>query len=584
MVPPAERRKAARRPSPLLVVLMAVLAIALISALVVALLRVLGPQQRGTMQLMPAVAPLSQLEELRVTSSGWRQGEQVTFCLVEPGLVECTSDSELSATAADQYGVAEVALRAQDLLAQGLTQVVAQGERGATLTRNVRLLQEPSSARVSVPVPTSVSTPTPEQIRETDPGTRPPDTPTPIVAATPVGVWRGEYFANVNLAGTPALVREDPSLAFDWGSGSPTSSIPADLFSARWTRVQDFKGRPFRFLVTANDGVRLFIDDELVLDKWQNVGTELTHVVTQDMQPGTHELRVEYFENTGDAQIEVRWVEQTDFAAWQGEYFDNPDLAGEPLVIRGEAELAFNWLEDSPVPGVIPEDGFSVRWTRAVPFEEGTYRFTLNVDDGARLFVDQELRLDRWEGVTGPEFVDVTLSQGVHVLRVEYHEDVGEALAEVAWSLAPGADVAPDQSPSPTPLPTSQATPAPLETLFALPTATPTTTPTSTATPTPQLIGVLLDPAAGWAGTRVTVRGERLPPGVFVIVSLLEPLGPISQAVDVAGARVGSDGKVEIIFQFPDQDRWLSLPQVQISLHDAEWQLRGTALFTLERP
>jgi hypothetical protein len=94
----------------------------------------------------------------------------------------------------------------------------------------------------------------------------------------------------------------------------------------------------------------------------------------------------------------------------------------------------------------------------------------------------------------------------------------------------------------------------------------------------------MIVPASGPAGTSVTVRGESLPPGVLMSVSLLEPLGAISQALDVASALVRSDGVVEITFEFPDQDRWLSLPQVQISLHDAEWQLRGTAVFTLEQP
>jgi hypothetical protein len=302
------------------------------------------------------------------------------------------------------------------------------------------------------------------------------------------------------------------------------------------------------------------------------------------MQPGTHELRVEYFENTGDAQIEVRWVEQTDFAGWRGEYFDNPDLAGEPLIVRNDTDLVFDWAEDSPVPGVVPEDGFSARWTRAVPLEEGTYRFTLNTDDGARLFVDQQLRLDRWQEGTGSEFVDVPLSQGVHVLRVEYHEDVGEARAELAWSLVSDVDTSPGETSLPTSPPSLPQTPTPIETPFAPPTATPTATPTPTTTATPQTISIMIVPASGPAGTSVTVRGESLPPGVLMSVSLLEPLGAISQALDVASALVRSDGVVEITFEFPDQDRWLSLPQVQISLHDAEWQLRGTAVFTLEQP
>lgn len=97
-------------------------------------------------------------------------------------------------------------------------------------------------------------------------------------------------------------------------------------------------------------------------------------------------------------------------------------------------------------------------------------------------------------------------------------------------------------------------------------------------------MAITIDPTQGWAGTEISVLGEGLPPGIFVSVALLEPLASIDQADDIAAARVAGDGTVEIIFAFPDEARWLSLPQVQIILHDDSWQLRGAALFSLVRP
>src|SRR5687767_7863144 len=63
--------------------------------------------------------------------------------------------------------------------------------------------------------------------------TAPPVTAAPAAAGDS---WRGSYFANATLAGTPALVRDDAAIDFDWGSGAPAPGLPVDNFSVRWTR------------------------------------------------------------------------------------------------------------------------------------------------------------------------------------------------------------------------------------------------------------------------------------------------------------------------------------------------------------
>ena len=68
----------------------------------------------------------------------------------------------------------------------------------------------------------------------------PTPTPTPAPTALPtITQWRGEYFAGADLAGTPVLVRNDPAIGFDWGAAAPAAGLPADNFSARWTRNLD---------------------------------------------------------------------------------------------------------------------------------------------------------------------------------------------------------------------------------------------------------------------------------------------------------------------------------------------------------
>ena len=119
--------------------------------------------------------------------------------------------------------------------------------------------------------------------------------------------------------------------------------------------------------------------------------------------------------------------------SWRGEYYDNPDLAGEPVLVRDDPLLDFNWGAASSGPN-IPGDHFSVRWTRAFEFtQEGDYRFWADVDDGVKLYLDGWLIIDEWN--TNPymlhsgAFADI--KPGVHTLIVEFFEEAGDAYIKV---------------------------------------------------------------------------------------------------------------------------------------------------------
>jgi hypothetical protein len=120
---------------------------------------------------------------------------------------------------------------------------------------------------------------------------------------------------------------------------------------------------------------------------------------------------------------------------WRGEYYDNASLLGEPVLIRADPELDFNWILDSPAPG-IPADNFSVRWTRLFDFfEGGDYRFFADVDDGVRVYVDGWLVIDAWHTFIpvpySGDFADI--QSGIHTVTVEYFESGGHAKVKV-WA------------------------------------------------------------------------------------------------------------------------------------------------------
>ncbi len=129
-------------------------------------------------------------------------------------------------------------------------------------------------------------------------------------ADVPADHWKGEYFNNLSLSGTPSLIRDDGAefLSFDWGTGSPGSScgIGVDNFSARWTRTVDFAAGNYTFTVTGDDGVRLWIDNQMVLDKWIDQAPT-TYTVGPIALSGNHTLKMEYYENGGGAVAKLSW-------------------------------------------------------------------------------------------------------------------------------------------------------------------------------------------------------------------------------------------------------------------------------------
>lgn len=119
----------------------------------------------------------------------------------------------------------------------------------------------------------------------------------------------------------------------------------------------------------------------------------------------------------------------------RAEYFDNPDLAGKPVLVRLDSGIDFDWGVGSPDPR-IPCDNFSVRWTgKLAPPESGTYEIGLTTDDGVRFWVDGELLIDSWHdrGLTS-DVVRVRLEKGKkYDLKVEYYERTGTAAAQLSW-------------------------------------------------------------------------------------------------------------------------------------------------------
>lgn len=126
---------------------------------------------------------------------------------------------------------------------------------------------------------------------------------------------------------------------------------------------------------------------------------------------------------------------------WTAQYFNNTDLSGSPVLSEALAGgINFNFGTSSPRPGVINDDNFSARFSSVQLFNAGTYEFILSSDDGARVFIDGVLVLDRFIGrsLTTDRF-QYTLTAGTHSLVVEYFEGIDQAAIQFQWFQISGA-------------------------------------------------------------------------------------------------------------------------------------------------
>lgn len=250
--------------------------------------------------------------------------------------------------------------------------------------------------------------------------------------------WQASYWNNTSLSGTPVLTQAEANIDHDWWVNSPQPGVVnADNFSARWTRYIDVTPGTYQFTVTSDDGVRIWVDDKLILDKW-TVHPPETYTTDVYLTAGHHLIRVEYFEQSGVALIKVQWHLKDQVPAtgnWRAEYFNNTTLGGTPALVRNEAAINYEWGTGSPLAGTINNDHFSARWTQSINLPAGHYTFQLTVDDGARLWVNGHMLVDAWYEQAATTYSGLLyLPGGPITIELQYFEKTGLATAKLSWT------------------------------------------------------------------------------------------------------------------------------------------------------
>ncbi len=115
------------------------------------------------------------------------------------------------------------------------------------------------------------------------------------------------YYDDINFSKLK-MTRIDPTVDFEWGTGSPDASIAPDTFSVRWTGqiIPQFSDM-YTFTTTSDDGVRLWIDRQLIIDNW-TVHPPTDNSGTIALTAGkAYDLNLEFYEDQGGATIKLFW-------------------------------------------------------------------------------------------------------------------------------------------------------------------------------------------------------------------------------------------------------------------------------------
>lgn len=354
----------------------------------------------------------------------------------------------------------------------------------------------------------------------------------------------GEYFTDQlkTFNGTATLTRVDATVDFNWGTGSPAAAISADRFTVRWTgQVQPQYSETYTFTTATDDGVRLWVNNQLLVDKWIDQGSTEWSGTIALVAGQKVDIKMEYYEYGVGASARLFWsspsrakqiipaaqlypaappvvvaaptispnggtfttpvsvtlatttanaairytLDGTSPGAQigtlytgpftvsasatvravassgtsvspeasatftinippvgsgtglRGDYYDNVNFTTLALT-RTDSTVDFDWGNGSPAPA-LAADTFSVRWTGQVEARYSeTYTFTTATDDGVRLWVNNQLLIDKWIDQGGTEWSGtIALVAGQRVdIKMEYYEGGGGASAHLYWSSA----------------------------------------------------------------------------------------------------------------------------------------------------
>ena len=123
---------------------------------------------------------------------------------------------------------------------------------------------------------------------------------------TTMGGLKGDYYGQRDLSGRIILTRVDPII--NYPGGKPAQNIAQENFSVRWTgRVVPKYSETYSFHTVADDGVRLWVANKLLVDDWTDHGATENTGTIQLKAATPCDIKIEYYQGQGDGMFQLLW-------------------------------------------------------------------------------------------------------------------------------------------------------------------------------------------------------------------------------------------------------------------------------------
>ncbi|MFP6872347.1 MAG: PA14 domain-containing protein [Verrucomicrobiales bacterium] len=268
---------------------------------------------------------------------------------------------------------------------------------------------------------------------------------------------RGTYCSTPEFGGT-LIERIDAQVNFRWARDAPMPGIPPDRFSVRWEGdIETLNAGNYTFHVRSDDGARLFVDDRLLIDDWRP-HPEIENSASIELEAGRrYPIRLDYFDGASLAVVSLAWTPPggvKDLIAadrfsqafssenplkerngLRGSYFRGIYLQGS-AVSRVDRSIDFPWTGRELAAG-LGVHNYSVRWEGELEAPiSGKVTFHTVTNDGVRLWVGGQKRIDVWKGRNATEHrAELQMVAGRrYPLKMEYFQAEGTAEARLFWS------------------------------------------------------------------------------------------------------------------------------------------------------
>ncbi|MEL6625392.1 MAG: LamG-like jellyroll fold domain-containing protein [Bacteroidota bacterium] len=176
----------------------------------------------------------------------------------------------------------------------------------------------------------------------------------PAGSATGTGLT-GTYYSNANLTGQ-LTSRVDPNIDFYWNTDRPINGMGYNSYSVEWEGlIESPTSSPVTFTTNTDDGVRLWVNGNLIIDQWQDQSATIYSATVTLPAWSKVEIKMEYYENRGLSVAQLKWDAQGNGQEIVPQMFLYPDSASvlsahtiDLVATPQSGRVRLNWEPDEP--------------------------------------------------------------------------------------------------------------------------------------------------------------------------------------------------------------------------------------------